>query len=89
MASLDNRYFLQSIHNHCRTAGHLRNLGLPLKEMYTFTQAPIRLQLMGCVTAIKRFARDLVSSGEVKLSLPNIRKSATLEELEEIYFSNL
>jgi ATP-dependent RNA helicase SUPV3L1/SUV3 len=89
MASLDNRYFLQSIHDHCRIAGHLRNLNLPLKEMYTFTQAPIRLQLIGCVSAIKRFARDLVSSGEVKLALPNIRKSATLDELEEIYFSNL
>ena len=89
MASLDNRYFFQSISNHCRIAGHLQHLNLPLKEMYTFTQAPMRLQLVGCIKAIKRFAKDLISNGEVKLSLPNIRKSASLDQLEEIYFSNV
>jgi len=87
LVHLDGQYFLQHMTDVVFLAQKLQHVPMALKDVFTFTHAPVRVKIVSNVQGIIRFAEDFQM--EKKVRLRTIRdKGDKLEKLEHTYFRN-
>ena len=85
LVHLDGHYFLQHMTDAIFLAQKLQHVPMSLRDVFTFTHAPVRVSIPSNVHGIVRFAEDY--QREKKVRLRGIKdKGDRLEKLEHHYF---
>mmetsp|Transcript_29115 Transcript_29115/g.52084 ORF Transcript_29115/g.52084 Transcript_29115/m.52084 type:complete len:518 (+) Transcript_29115:1-1554(+) len=84
-ATLDKKYFLESIEEVVEIAHYIHDLPLSTQDLLTFCKAPVRTKFHGCMKALRMFAEAYSNDDEVKVRVPSFSSKDSLERLEIEY----